>query len=757
MSQYYMPTCLRSIDILAALLAAWRVAMETPLSSTSSSEMMAGHESLNIEKEKSRPENAHPNTLTPVQSKIEHFNSRPREFTFIAIICMAQLMTQAALGQAIAPLHIIGSSFGVTNPGQLSWFAAAYSLTVGTFIIIAGRLGDLYGHKLLFISGFFWFALWSLLAGFSAYSNAIFFDVARALQGIGPAFLLPNALAILARIYEPGRKKEMIFSLFGATAPTGFTLGATFSSIFAEFVWWPWAYWVTAMVCVLLAIVGLVVIPHTPPPQFDRSVSMFKRADGLGALTGVAGLVLVNFSWNQGPVIGWTTVYVYVILIIGALVLGLFAFIESRAPYPLVPFGAFNSHTGYTLACIAGGWASFGIWIFYFWQLLEEIRGSVHSSHRQCKVPASTVMMIAMTGFLIGSILMATVPINQTYWAQTFVACVVTPWGMDMSFPAATILLSDSMHKDHQGLAASLVNTVVNYSISIGLGIAGTVEVQINNGGKNPKDLLKGYRGAQRQSITNSQSPSTSSQDVVDRGILDPLRSRYMSQHSAVAFPRSLGVEFQSANPPPLHSFAWNCGIRAEEAASAHTNLTQLVSFDDFKRFSDIYAATVHGPFGFLDWPYFMRRRLRLMKQGLEKEAIQSIIDIGNKGAEAADTFARNGHPWWNILSTTFQYFCVLLAIDTSESLSNVSWVLNIFENIVRIVDTHLAHEALDTAKVLLRDSMAKKRRDLGFLENADGQHGPETERQVDINWDALLDPTFPDALMSEEFSIYNN
>lgn len=67
----------------------------------------------------------------------------------------------------------------------------------------------------------------------------------------------------------------------------------------------------------------------------------------------------------------------------------------------------------------------------------------------------------------------------------------------DMSFPAATILLSDSMHKDHQGLAASLVNTVVNYSISIGLGIAGTVEVQINNGGKNPKDLLKGYRGAQ--------------------------------------------------------------------------------------------------------------------------------------------------------------------------------------------------------------------------------------------------------------------
>lgn len=340
--------------------------------------------------------------------------------------------------------------FNVADVYNQGWYAAAYSLTVGTFILIAGRLGDLYGHKLFFIGGFFWFALWSLLAGFSVYSNDIFFDVARALQGIGPAFLLPNALAILARIYEPGRKKEMIFSLFGATAPAGFTLGAVFSSLLAELAWWPWAYWISAIVCVLLGVVGILVIPHTPPPQFDHSVSIFKRADGLGALTGVAGLVLVNFSWNQGPVVGWPTVYVYVILIIGALVLALFGFIEYHATYPLVPYDAFNSHTGYTLACIAGGWASFGIWIFYFWQILEEIRGispllasaqispvsvsglcaSLTTGFILSKVPASTVMMMAMTGFLIGSILMATVPIDQTYWAQTFVATIVTPWGM---------------------------------------------------------------------------------------------------------------------------------------------------------------------------------------------------------------------------------------------------------------------------------------------------------------------------------------
>lgn len=142
---------------------------------------------------------------------------------------MAQLMTQAGLGQAIAPLRIIGASFGVDDdPAQLAWFPAAYSLTVGTFILIAGRLGDLYGHKRLFVAGFLWFGLWSVIAGFAVYSGPILFDCCRAFQGIGPAFLLPNGIAILGTTYEPGVRKAMVFSAFGAMAPSGFVVGALF-------------------------------------------------------------------------------------------------------------------------------------------------------------------------------------------------------------------------------------------------------------------------------------------------------------------------------------------------------------------------------------------------------------------------------------------------------------------------------------------------------------------------------------------------
>jgi MFS family permease len=102
-------------------------------------------------------------------------------------------------------------------------------------------------------------------------------------------------------------------------------------------------------------------------------------------------------------------------------------------------------------------------------------------------------MFIAMCAFITGITLIATLPISQIYWAQVLVSVIVMPWGMDMSFPAANIVLSNKMRHEHQGVAASLVNTVLNYSISLGLGFAGTIETHTNRGGE---DLLRGFRGA---------------------------------------------------------------------------------------------------------------------------------------------------------------------------------------------------------------------------------------------------------------------
>ena len=377
--------------------------------------------------------------------------SLPREIAFVLTICMAQFMTLAGLGQAIAPLHIIGGSFGVDkDPAQLAWIPAAYSLTVGTFILIAGRLGDIYGHKRLFVAGFFWFGLWSVLAGFSVYSGPILFDCCRAFQGIGPAFMLPNGIAILGTTYEPGMRKAMVFSAFGATAPSGFVVGALFSSLFAEFVWWPWAFWVMGMVCLLFGVVSIILIPHTQSPPVSNTHSIWVRADIAGCLTGVGGLVLVNFAWNRAPAVGWNQPYVYVLLIIGLIFLCIFGQLEKRATFPLVPIASMTADIGFIFACVACGWGAFGIWLYYSWQFVEQLRGispllgtaqftpaaiagfvaAIATGYIFNKVPGSVLMMISLVGFCIGPILLATAPVHQTYWAQLFVATVVMPFGM---------------------------------------------------------------------------------------------------------------------------------------------------------------------------------------------------------------------------------------------------------------------------------------------------------------------------------------
>ncbi|KAL9136941.1 MAG: hypothetical protein Q9175_001857 [Cornicularia normoerica] len=441
-----------------------------------------------------------------------------KEILFVGLICCAQLTTQVGLAQCLAILHVIGDSYGLSNPGELSWFIAAYSLTVGTFILMAGRLGDVYGYKKMLIIGFSWFSVWSMIAGLAVYSNHVLFNFARVFQGVGPAICLPNALAILGASYAPGRRKAMVFAIFGATAPGGAVIGAVFAGLFS-LAWWPWTFWSFAIALACIAIVGFYVIPE-PPKKFAKATTlreMIAELDILGGLTGVTALILINFAWNQSGVVTWTKVYVYVCLILGALFTALFFFIELRiATFPLIPFNALSTDVAFVLACVACGWSCFGIWVYYIWQFFVQLRGatplqtaawvspvalsgaiaSVTTGLLLGRLRPAWVMTIALTAFVVGTILIATAPVDQNYWAQSFVCIIVIPWGMDMSFPAATLILSNAVAKEHQGIAASLVSTIVNYSISLALGFAGTVESHVNRGGTTPDDVLLGFRGA---------------------------------------------------------------------------------------------------------------------------------------------------------------------------------------------------------------------------------------------------------------------
>jgi MFS family permease len=455
--------------------------------------------------------------------------SPPRETLFVAVVALAHFMTQCSLGQTLVPLEVIGQTLKA-NAEQSIWFVAGYSLTVGTFILISGRAGDILGHKRVFCFGWAWFGLWSTLVGFSGLPSVrsqIFFDICRALQGIGPAIIMPTGLSLFGLAYPPGIKKNIMFSVFGALAPAGFVCGAVFGSLFASVGRWNWAFWSFALICWALGALAMVVIPS----ELSLPNSMGLTFDWAGSFLGVTGLITFNVAWNCAPMYGWGSTRVIVLLVLGILVLGTFFWVEKSTKNPILPIQALDSTAVLVLGCVGLGWGSFGIWVFYTFRFLQNphIRNYTLLQSAAAFAPApisgllaagltgfllthtpvSFTMMLSMFAFFIGIVIAATQPAHhQSYWAQIFISVLIMPFGMDMSFPAASVILSNRMPPEHQGIAMSLVNTCLNYFISISLGIAGTIEVHVAKDLKthptDPYVLMKDYRATYHTAIALS-------------------------------------------------------------------------------------------------------------------------------------------------------------------------------------------------------------------------------------------------------------
>ncbi|KAK1657610.1 major facilitator superfamily domain-containing protein [Colletotrichum godetiae] len=426
----------------------------------------------------------------------------------------------ASLAQAMAPALAIAESFPDLPSGQHSWFTAAYTLTIGAFALPSERLGDVFGRKPVIIIGSLWFALWSLLAGFSvtvqngAANGTAYFCFCRAMQGLGPALCIPNGFSVLETTLLPSQRKDMALAFFSVAAPVGFVVGAVMSSLFAYNDSWEWSFFALAAVNISAAGLSLLVVPRQAPRKPAYAHTVWVQLDLSGTLLSSSGLILFSFAWNQAPAVGWRTPYTYFILIIGTMLLAAFLYNETAAANSLLPLRAMTSRPNLILGCTAAAWACFVIWAFYSFQAVEVLRswnpllasaGFVPIAVEAVAVglllaylmPGDEVywaFLAAVLSILLASILMATAPFNQTYWANTFVSTLFAPLGMVLTTPLATILLRQKLTEGQQGVASGLVLAVSSYAMSLALGMARTVEVQVNPGGA---ARLSGFHGAQ--------------------------------------------------------------------------------------------------------------------------------------------------------------------------------------------------------------------------------------------------------------------
>lgn len=255
----------------------------------------------------------------------------------------------------------ISTELDVPADAQL-WPSSVFSLVVGAFLLPIGRIADIYGGHIVLTGGLAWFFVWTLVAGFS--TNYAMFIACRALQGLGPAASLPAGLMLMGKIYRPGPRKNLIFSLYGAFSPVGFFLGILVGGVTGQYLSWRWYFWLGSIAVFAAGVGASLSVPNdrVRNPAGDQM-------DYWGIATTVPALVLIVFAVTSGAHApqGFKTDYIIVTLVLGAVLLGVAIFLEKNVvAYPLLPAGLFKPrHMKRLMLSLIFAYGTFGIFVFY--------------------------------------------------------------------------------------------------------------------------------------------------------------------------------------------------------------------------------------------------------------------------------------------------------------------------------------------------------------------------------------------------------
>ncbi|MET8979343.1 MFS transporter [Streptomyces sp. NPDC004539] len=255
-----------------------------------------------------------------------------RPALILAIICVSYFMVILDNSIVFTALPQIRDAMGFSQTG-LSWITNAYVLVFGGLLLLGARAGDLFGHRRMFLFSLIVFSVTSLLVG--AAQTDWWLIGARALQGVGAAVLAPSALSLLTRSFAEGRARDRAMAAYSAVAGIGAALGLVVGGLVADLISWRAGFLLNVPIGVLMMALAVRFLPETVRQQgrFDVPGALFAT---LGSTSLVLGIV-------EAADRGWTAGFTVVLLVAGAVVLGLFVLAERRAVQPIVPLRLFAS------------------------------------------------------------------------------------------------------------------------------------------------------------------------------------------------------------------------------------------------------------------------------------------------------------------------------------------------------------------------------------------------------------------------------
>src|ERR1044071_4704349 len=254
----------------------------------------------------------------------------------LLVLCCGDLMIVLDSTIVNVALPSIRADLGFSET-SLAWVVNAYLLTFGGFLLLGGRLGDLFGHRRMFVGGIALFTLSSLACGLAGSQEVLV--IARAVQGLGGAVVSAVALSLIMVLFTQPAERAKAMGIFGFVLSGGGTVGVLLGGILTDVLSWHWIFLVNVPIGIAVYVISLRLLPRKEELAERESV------DVAGAVTVTAALVAAVYAIVNGNEAGWTSAQTLGLLGAAVVLAVAFLVIETRAKHPLMPLSIFRHRT----------------------------------------------------------------------------------------------------------------------------------------------------------------------------------------------------------------------------------------------------------------------------------------------------------------------------------------------------------------------------------------------------------------------------
>jgi EmrB/QacA subfamily drug resistance transporter len=409
-------------------------------------------------------------------------DSRSRWLALI-VLCLGDLMIVLDGTIVNVALPSIREDLGFSQE-SLAWVVNAYLLTFGGFLLLGGRLGDLFGHRRLFLIGITLFTAASLACGIANSQETLV--VARAVQGLGGAVVSAVALSLIMTLFTEPAERAKAMGVFGFVLSGGGTAGVLLGGIITDTLAWNWIFLINLPVGIAVFALALALLPGGP--GFATG-----RVDIAGAVTVTTSLILAVYAIVNGNDAGWTSFQTLGLLGAAVALMATFLVIELKVSAPLMPLGLFRIRNVST-ANVVGVLMAAGLFAYFFLSalylqlvlgysplevglaylpstLLWGASSLLLSDRLVLRYGIKTPLLAGLGLMTLGLLLLARTPVDGNFVVDVLPATIAVGLGAGIGFNPLLLAAMSGVRQAEAGLASGIVNTAFMMGGALGLAV----------------------------------------------------------------------------------------------------------------------------------------------------------------------------------------------------------------------------------------------------------------------------------------------